>query len=61
LKDIFVTGELDENSVVKEILTTAQDNKKYSTKFYNLDVIISVGYRINSKNATQFRNGQLKP
>ena len=55
LKDIFVTGELDENSVVKEILTTAQDNKKYTTKFYNLDVIISVGYRINSKNATQFR------
>ena len=55
LKDIFVTGELDENSVVKEILTTADDNKKYSTKFYNLDVIISVGYRINSKNATQFR------
>lgn len=55
LKDIFETGELDENSVVKEILTTAPDNKKYSTKFYNLDVIISVGYRINSKNATQFR------
>ena len=55
LKDIFVTGELDENSVVKEILTTAQDNKKYPTKFYNLDVIISVGYRINSKNVTQFR------
>ncbi len=55
LKDIFLTGELDENSVVKEILTTAPDNKKYTTKFYNLDVIISVGYRINSKNATQFR------
>ena len=55
LKDIFETGELDENSVVKEILTTAQDNKKYLTKFYNLDVIISVGYRVNSKNATQFR------
>ncbi|RAP51804.1 MAG: cell filamentation protein Fic, partial [Methanosphaera sp. rholeuAM130] len=55
LKDIFDTGELVENSVVKEILTTAQDNKKYKTKFYNLDVIISVGYRINSKNATQFR------
>lgn len=55
LKDIFETAELDENSVVKEILTTASDNKKYSTKFYNLDVIISVGYRVNSKNATQFR------
>ena len=55
LKDIFETGELEENSVVKEILTTAPDNKKYPTKFYNLDVIISVGYRINSKNATQFR------
>jgi len=55
LHDIFESGELDENSVVKEILTTAHDNKKYKTKFYNLDVIISVGYRINSKNATQFR------
>ena len=55
LKDIFKTGELDENSVVKKILTTASDGKKYKTKFYNLDAIISVGYRVNSKNATRFR------
>lgn len=55
LKDIFETGELDENSVVKKILTTASDGKKYNTAFYNLDAIISVGYRVNSKNATHFR------
>ena len=55
LKDIFKTGELDENSVVKKILTTASDGKKYKTSFYNLDAIISVGYRVNSKNATRFR------
>ena len=55
LKDIFNTGELDENSVVKKILTTAKDGKKYKTNFYNLDAIISVGYRVNSKNATRFR------
>ena len=55
LKDIFKTGELDENSAVKKILTTASDDKKYKTNFYNLDAIISVGYRVNSKNATHFR------
>ncbi|MBO0324395.1 virulence RhuM family protein [Muricauda sp. CAU 1633] len=55
LKNIFSDGELDENSVVKEILTTASDQKKYSVKFYNLDAIISVGYRVNSYKATQFR------
>lgn len=55
LKDIFKTGELDENSVVKKILTTASDGKKYRTSFYNLDAIISVGYRVNSKSATRFR------
>ena len=55
LKDIFKTGELDESSVVKKILTTASDGKKYKTSFYNLDAIISVGYRVNSKNATRFR------
>ncbi|PJC69255.1 hypothetical protein CO015_01035, partial [candidate division WWE3 bacterium CG_4_8_14_3_um_filter_42_11] len=47
--------ELDENSVVKEYLTTAVDGKKYSTLYYNLDLIISVGYRINSHRGTQFR------
>lgn len=55
LGNIFKEGELVENSVVKEILTTASDGKDYNTKFYNLDVIISVGYRINSRKATQFR------
>ena len=55
LKDIFKTVGLDENSAVKKILTTASDDKKYKTNFYNLDAIISVGYRVNSKNATHFR------
>jgi hypothetical protein len=55
LNDIFKTGELNQNSVVKKILTTASDGKKYKTNFYNLDAIISVGYRVNSKNATHFR------
>lgn len=55
LSNIFTEEELEENSVVKEILTTASDNKKYRTKFYNLDAIISVGYRVNSYQAIQFR------
>nr|WP_295001009.1 virulence RhuM family protein [uncultured Methanobrevibacter sp.] len=55
LNDIFKTAELDKDSVVKKILTTASDGKKYKTSFYNLDAIISVGYRVNSKNATRFR------
>lgn len=55
LKNIFAEGELNENSVVKEFLTTASDGKKYKTKFYNLDAIISVGYRIKSHIATKFR------
>ena len=55
IKNIFKEGELDENLVVKEYLTTASDGKKYTTKFYNLDVIISVGYRVKSKRGTQFR------
>ena len=50
LKNIFNEGELDKNSVVKKILTTASDNKQYSVLNYNLDAIIAVGYRINSKN-----------
>lgn len=53
--NIFREGELDENSVVKENLTTASDGKKYRTKYYNLDVIISVGYRVKSIRGTQFR------
>ena len=55
LKNIFNEGELDKNSVVKKILTTASDNKQYSVLHYNLDAIIAVGYRINSKKATEFR------
>ena len=55
LSNIFKEGELDEKSVVKEFLTTAADGKKYKTKFYNLDAIISVGYRIKSHVATKFR------
>jgi hypothetical protein len=55
LKNIFESNELVEISVSKEILHTASDGKKYKTKFYNLDVIISVGYRVNSIQATAFR------
>lgn len=55
LKNIFISGELDENTVIRKFLTTAADGKKYDTYFYNLDAIISVGYRINSSRATQFR------
>jgi virulence RhuM family protein len=55
INNIFKERELEENSVVKESLTTAKDDKKYKTKFYNLDVIISIGYRVKSKRGTQFR------
>lgn len=55
IKNIFEEGELSENSVVKDFLTTAQDGKNYNTKHYNLDVIISVGYRVKSLRGTQFR------
>ncbi len=55
IKNVFAEGELDEISVVKEYLTTATDGKKYRTKHYNLDVIISVGYRVKSHRGTQFR------
>ncbi len=55
LKNIFAEGELNENSVVKKFFTTAADGKKYQTLFYNLDAIISVGYRIKSHVATRFR------
>lgn len=53
--NIFKEGELNANSVVKEYLTTASDGKRYRTKYYNLDVIISVGYRVKSLRGTQFR------
>jgi len=55
IKNIFSEGELDENSVIRNFRITANDGKIYSTKFYNLDVIISVGYRVKSKRGTQFR------
>ena len=55
LKNIFKDNELDENTVTEKSSITASDGKKYQTKIYNLDAIISVGYRINSKKATQFR------
>lgn len=55
LQNIFNSGELDKNSVSSKMEQTAQDGKNYATKIYNLDAIISVGYRVNSKNATAFR------
>ena len=55
LKNIFDEGELQKNSVVKKFLTTASDGKNYNVLHYNLDAIIAVGYRINSKKATEFR------
>lgn len=55
LKNIFEAQELDQNSVIKKFLITASDGKNYKTQLYNLDAIISVGYRVNSKRATQFR------
>ena len=55
LKNIFSSGELEESSVVSILETTASDGKNYNTTFYNLDAIIAVGYRVNSKQATQFR------
>ena len=55
IRNIFKEGELDEVSVCKDFLLTAADGKNYKTKTYNLDVIISVGYRVKSKRGTQFR------
>ena len=55
LKNIFASGELKRDSVTEKISATASDGKNYLTQFYNLDAIISVGYRVNSIRATQFR------
>lgn len=55
LKNVFSSGELDKNSVTEKISATAADGKNYLTQFYNLDAIISVGYRVNSRRATHFR------
>lgn len=55
LKNIFNEGELEKEAVTERISVTASDGKKYKTQYYNLDAIISVGYRVNSKRATNFR------
>ena len=55
IRNVFAEGELPPDSVIKEFLTTAADGKNYRTKFFNLDVIISVGYRVKSPRGTQFR------
>ena len=55
LKNIFESGELQEEAVVSKMETTAADGKRYNTNYYNLDAIIAVGYRVNSKKATMFR------
>lgn len=55
LKNIFASSELDKNSVTEKTSVTADDGKNYQTQFYNLDAIISVGYRVNSAKATKFR------
>ena len=55
LRNIFAEGELTQESVIKDFLTTAADGKNYATKYYNLDAIISVGYRVKSAVATRFR------
>ena len=55
IKNIFAEGELERDSVVAKFATTATDGKTYQVEFYNLDVIISVGYRVKSKRGTQFR------
>jgi hypothetical protein len=55
ISNIFKEGELNENSVVRNFRTTATDGKSYDVNYYNLDVIISVGYRVKSQQGTQFR------
>ena len=55
LKNIFNSGELDKYSVIEKISVTAADGKNYLVQFYNLDAVISVGYRVNSSKATKFR------
>lgn len=55
LKAVFDSGELDPRAVIEDFSITAQDGKNYNTKHYNLDAVISIGYRINSVRATQFR------
>ena len=61
LKNIFEENELKKDSVCAKIAHTAADGKTYKTQFYNLDAILSVGYRVSSKQATQFRLKTLSP
>jgi len=60
IRNIFKSEELDKDSVVAKIATTASDGKTYQVEYYNLDMIISVGYRVNSKKATKFRQWATK-
>ena len=60
LKNIYASGELQEDAVIRKFRITASDGKNYNTLFYNLDAIISVGYRVNSTRATQFRQWATK-
>jgi len=60
LKEVLKNGEIEEDSVIRNFRITANDGKNYNTKFYNLDAIISVGYRVNSLRATQFRQWATK-
>lgn len=55
LKNIFVSGELRQEAVVSILETTARDGKHYATRYYNLDAVLSIGYRVNSVSATHFR------
>ena len=55
LRNIFKDGELRQDSVVKDSLTTAADGKAYRTKLYSLDMILAIGYRVRSERGTQFR------
>jgi hypothetical protein len=60
IKNVFEDGELDRNSVVANYATTAADTKTYQVDYYNLDVIISVGYRVKSQRGVQFRQWATK-
>ena len=55
LKNIFLSSELEENSVIRKFRTTANDGKNYNVQFYNVDTIISAGYNVNSAQSTQFK------
>ena len=61
LRNVFREGELDRESVVAFFATTAADGKTYQVEYYNLDAILSVGYRVNSKRGTQFRIWATRP